>query len=179
MDTDYDGKTAQNAYDDIQDNYNKKERVLGFEKYLTTQKLFYTCQYQIVSYESYVDPDTGTYFDPFYDVGNGTFTDIGKELQKVDWEEAGTIAVIIIAYVALAIAGFFVFPPFAICLVLTEGNLNDCSLGVWGNGYAADQTKFSTEAAPVDPTTTSTTAATENASAETFTVDTAAATVTA
>jgi hypothetical protein len=59
-----------------------------------------------------------------------------------------------LAYVVLAAAGFFVFPPFAICLVLTEGNLDECSLGVWGNGYAEDQTKFSTEAAAVAPDAT-------------------------
>ena len=119
-------------------SYSKGSRVLGFKYYLDNEKIFLTCQDQVISYESYTDPVTGDYFDPFYDVGNGTFTDIGKQLQKVDWEEAGTIALIIGAYLALALAGFFVFPPFAICLVLTEGNLNDCSLGVWGNGYAAD-----------------------------------------
>ena len=134
-DTDYEQKAAQKAYDSIM-NLPKDERVVGFESYLNNQEIFYTCQDQVVSYEEYTDPETGDYYDPFYDVGNGTFTDIGKELQKVDWKEAGTITLIIVAYLALAAAGFFVFPPFAICLVLTEGNLNDCSLGVWGNGYA-------------------------------------------
>lgn len=34
----------------------------------------------VASYtDAYTDPTTGNYFDPFYDVGNGTFTDIGKE----------------------------------------------------------------------------------------------------
>jgi len=152
-------------------SYPKNERVLGFQKYLDNEQIFYTCQDQVVSYESYTDPVTGDYFDPFYDVGNGTFSDIGKELQKVDWEEAGTIALIIIAYLALAAAGFFVFPPFAICLVLTEGNLNDCSLGVWGNGYAEDQTKFDITAEEQAPDNT-----TENSGAETFVVDNSAAT---
>lgn len=89
----------------------------------------------------------------------------------MDWEEAGTIALIIVAYLALAAAGFFVFPPFAICLVLTEGNLNDCSLGVWGNGYAADQTKFDITAEEQAPDGSA-----ENAGAATFVVDSSAAT---
>jgi hypothetical protein len=42
-----------------------------------------------------------------------------------------------------------------ICLVLTEGNLNDCSIGIWGNGYAEDQSKFSIEAEALAPTNTS------------------------
>jgi len=133
-------------------------------------QIFYTCQDQIVTYADYTDPTTGDYYDPFYDVGNGTFTDIGKSLQKVDWEETGTIALIIFAYVLLAGAGFFVFPPFAICLVLTEGNLNDCSLGVWGNAYSEDTEKFDTEAEEQAPNDTA-----DNAGATTFTVDTAAA----
>ena len=95
-------------------------------------------------------------------------------LQETDWKEAGTIALITVGYVFLSIAGFFVFPPFMICLILTEGNLNDCSLGIWGNAYAADDTKFSIIAEPVEPTNT-----TENSTAETetFTVDTAGASV--
>ena len=135
-------------------NYSKGSRVLGFKSYLDSENVFYTCQDQVVTYEDYTDPETGAYYDPFYDVGNGTFSDIGKQLQKVNWKEAGTIALIIVAYLALALAGFFVFPPFAICLVLTEGNLNDCSLGVWGNGYAADQTKFDITAEEAPPNDT-------------------------
>ena len=148
----------------------KGDEVLGFLYYLESDLVFYTCQDQVVTYTEYINPDTGAYFDPFYDVGNGTFSNIGEQFQQVNWEEAGTIALIVLGYVALAVAGFFVFPPFAICLVLTEGNLNDCSMGIWGNGYATDQTKFETSAEAAAPTDTS-----ANNSAETYTVDTAAA----
>ena len=35
----------------------------------------------------------------------------------------------------LAAMGAFLFPPFVICLFATSGDLNTCSLGIWGNGY--------------------------------------------
>ena len=134
--------------------------------------MFYTCQDQVTSFATYVDPVDGSYFDPFYDVGEGDMQWLGKELQKTNWEESGTIALMVFGYLILAVVGFFVFPPFMICIVLTEGNLNECSLGVWGNGYAKDSSKFSMEGYSAPPDDSSV-----NSGAQDYTPDTAVANV--
>uniref|UniRef100_A0A7S3IGE2 Uncharacterized protein n=1 Tax=Strombidium inclinatum TaxID=197538 RepID=A0A7S3IGE2_9SPIT len=45
---------------------------------------------------------------------------------------------VIVLYVGLSFVGAMLFPPFLICLYMTEGNLNTCSIGLWGNGYKDD-----------------------------------------
>lgn len=57
--------------------YPKGSRILGFKLLSDEGKFFYTCMDQVTDFTSYTDPETGDYFDPYYDVGNGTFTDIG------------------------------------------------------------------------------------------------------
>lgn len=39
------------------------------------------------------------------------------------------------AYIILAILGPSIFPPFAICLMTTELDLETCSFGIWSNDY--------------------------------------------
>ena len=42
-------------------------------------------------------------------------------------------------YLGLMALGFFVFPPFIICLAITGGALNTCSFNIW-NGASQDNT---------------------------------------
>lgn len=63
---------------------------------------------------------------------------VGQMFATIDWNEVGGYMLIIGAYLFVAIAGMAIFPPFIICLVVTEGNLNICSAGIWGNGYSSN-----------------------------------------
>jgi len=78
---------------------------------------------------------TGTYYNPYYAYGEGAFSAIGQWFASVDWAAVGVWVVIIMIYIALSLIGPWVFPPALICLWLTEGNLETCSLGIWSNGY--------------------------------------------
>ena len=42
---------------------------------------------------------------------------------------------IVLAVVLTSILGAVIFPPFVICLYLTDGDLNECSWGLWSNWY--------------------------------------------
>ena len=109
----------------------------------------------------YVDPNTGSYRDPYYDSGTGPMQGIGEMFSTINWEEVFGWVILIGAYLIISVIGAFAFPPAMICLWLSDGNLNTCSMGIWGNGYAQDQSKFAdgtqTDTAPVTPTNDSTT----------------------
>jgi hypothetical protein len=40
-----------------------------------------------------------------------------------------------LAYLGLSVLGVLLMPPFGICIYLTEGDLDTCSLGIWNNDY--------------------------------------------
>ena len=77
----------------------------------------------------------GSYYDPYYNSGEGTFTFVGSFAATVNFEELIPWMAIIWGYVFLSCMGPFLFPPFAICLFAENGDLNMCSLGIWGTGY--------------------------------------------
>ena len=81
--------------------------------------------------EYYYYDDEGNYNDPYYNYGS----EFSAWLSSVDWELVGTWAIIIFAYFALSMIGPWVWPPAIICLWLTSGDLETCSLGIWSNGY--------------------------------------------
>ena len=60
---------------------------------------------------------------------------IGEWFATVDWQGVATYIFLAWCYFALSVIGIFAFPPFFICIYMTEGNLDSCSLGIWGNGY--------------------------------------------
>ena len=60
---------------------------------------------------------------------------IGELFASIDWEAVAVYIFLAWVYFALSLIGIFAFPPFAICIFMTEGNLDSCSLGIWGNGY--------------------------------------------
>ena len=86
--------------------------------------------------EYYYYDDDGNYNDPYYNSG-----DDWAWLSTIDWEIVGTWAVLIFMYVALSFIGPWVWPPFIICLWLADGDLEECSLGVWTNGYRDQKQK--------------------------------------
>mmetsp|Transcript_34591 Transcript_34591/g.52922 ORF Transcript_34591/g.52922 Transcript_34591/m.52922 type:complete len:101 (-) Transcript_34591:31-333(-) len=45
----------------------------------------------------------------------------------------------------ISIAGIFLFPPFLICLIMEEGDLDTCSLGIWGNAYKDSEARCETK----------------------------------
>jgi hypothetical protein len=84
--------------------------------------------------------DDGKYYDPYYSTGSdGSATFIGEFLATVDWQLVGVWALVAWIYVALSFVGPWVFPPFAICIYQTGGDLETCSLGIWGNDYTNNQ----------------------------------------
>ena len=78
----------------------------------------------------------GTYEDPYYNTGNGgLLTFSGTFYATVNFEELIPYILIFMGYGFLATMGPWLFPPFIICLFATSGDLNECSLGSWGNAY--------------------------------------------
>ena len=80
----------------------------------------------------YYYDDNGEYVNPYYNSGSSAF---GEWFASIDWEYAGTIAMIVLIYATLSAMGPLLFPPMLICLFLEEGDLEKCSLGTWSNGY--------------------------------------------
>lgn len=136
------GTYGQKLYDDIQ-NESLSFRGRKFYTLGTTGSFSHQCEEAIFADKSdYVDPNTGQYRDPYYDYGEGVLSGVGEMFAQVNWEEVVGYLLIAVGYIVLSLAGAFAFPPALICLWITNGNLNTCSMGVWGNGYAADQSKF-------------------------------------
>lgn len=88
----------------------------------------------------YIDED-GQYFDPYYDSGDGAFSFLGEAFASTNWESVGPYVLLAALYLGVSIAGFFVFPPFMICLFATEGDVEECSWGVWANGYKDESSR--------------------------------------
>ena len=44
-------------------------------------------------------------------------------------------ALLLIGYGLLSLAGAFLYPPLLICFLVTDGDLEACSLGLWDNSY--------------------------------------------
>jgi len=61
---------------------------------------------------------------------------IGEWFAGIDWATVGAWAGLAWVYFGLSCVGPFFFPPFAICVYMTDGDLNTCSLGIWGNEYS-------------------------------------------
>ena len=99
---------------------------------------------------------------------------LGHLFQKIDWGEAGIIAAISFGYAVLAFIGFFIFPPLLMCLIVSDGNLNDCTFGIWGNGYSLDQSKFNSPNLVIETKPDETAA---NSSVTTYVVNTAAGSI--
>jgi len=77
----------------------------------------------------------GNYINPCYHHGQGALESIGEYLATVNWESVRAYLAMAWLYVALSFMGPWLFPPAAICLFLTNGNLDTCSLGIWSNDY--------------------------------------------
>ena len=75
------------------------------------------------------------FYDPWYSYGHGALTELGEYFSTVDWEEIGVKVLFVWSYIGFSFIGPWVFPPMLICLWTTEGNLDYCSFGVWGNDY--------------------------------------------
>ena len=84
--------------------------------------------------ETWVD-ENGDYYNPYYESGSGIFSFIGKQFAKVNWDAVIVWFIIAWAYLALTAVGPFAFPVMLLCLFISDGNLDTCSLGIWGNGY--------------------------------------------
>ena len=77
----------------------------------------------------------GTYYNPYYDWGNGAMSAIGQAMATINWNEVTGWAIIVIAYIFLSGLSVWVWNPFMICIFATQGDLKNCSLGIWGNAY--------------------------------------------
>lgn len=105
--------------------------------------MFYVCSDQLNDYDNYYDAD-GNYYDPYYDSGEGSFGWVGEIFRTIQWSDAWIVLAIIALYVILMGAGFIFFAPMMLCLIFSSGDLNECSLGIWGNGYTENPSKFQT-----------------------------------
>jgi hypothetical protein len=60
---------------------------------------------------------------------------LGYILTNIDWFVVLLWFFFLGGFILLSLLGLVAFPPFAICIFMTEGNLKFCSLGIWDNSY--------------------------------------------
>mmetsp|Transcript_19760 Transcript_19760/g.30485 ORF Transcript_19760/g.30485 Transcript_19760/m.30485 type:complete len:107 (+) Transcript_19760:364-684(+) len=84
---------------------------------------------------SFYNDQNDTYENPYYNVGDGALSSIGQWLATLDWTSILFWSLVTLAYMILSAVGLFLFAPFISCLWMTEGDLNTCSVGIWGNAY--------------------------------------------
>lgn len=75
----------------------------------------------------------------YYDSGEGSLSWMGDEFANMDQESTETYLLYALGYLALSVVGLIAFPPMVICFYMTDGDLNTCSLGIWGNSYQSDE----------------------------------------
>ena len=118
---------------------NLKNRGNKFSNLAKKGYFSHQCEEVIFEKPNYKDPDTGDFKDPYYDSGEGALQEVGESMSTVNWDEDVLSWVLLGAgYIFLSLIGAFVFPPELICLWITNGDLNTCTFGIWGNGYAHD-----------------------------------------
>jgi hypothetical protein len=109
-----------------------------FSEMANSESTFYymiTCDEIDTTYVDYYQGGEDYYYDYSYSTGTGAAQWIGEFLAAVNWDAVGTYLALAWLYVALTCIGPFVFPPFVLCIYMTDGDLDTCSMGVWGNDY--------------------------------------------
>ena len=80
------------------------------------------------------DGDEYYYTDENYDEWNGNddySSDYNSDDMGAMMETFLTWGLLLMMYAGLTALGFFVFPPFVICLAVTGGALSTCSFEIW------------------------------------------------
>ena len=87
----------------------------------------------------------GKYFDPYYSVGYDKWlTWIGELFQQTPFEEGWIWIFIVPTYPIVMITSYIWYPILMGCLILTSGDVNECSGGVWGNAFKNNNSKCET-----------------------------------
>lgn len=59
-------------------------------------------------------------------------------IRTIDWYVVVIYIGLVMVYLLTSFLGVFLFPPMISCLMLTYGDLETCSLGMWSNEYQED-----------------------------------------
>ena len=104
----------------------------------------YTCDDYGNCWEEYYYFDSYNKDNNSYNTGDGMLTFLGDYFGNMDMKDPANLLIVALAYIWLAFGGLILFPPMAICLYLSDGNLDLCSVGVWSNDYKAHE-QYSSE----------------------------------